>query len=754
MPLRIIRNRKWFGMKLIYLPKEDRKLMVQKYSITRMHTIIEGIILYSSGGQLHKDFDCDYAKIAKHNRGTAAVTTSCTDTRSSSTTTSPSTSTYTSNCMRAEKTNGQNISSAGNCEGSSKFNALNSKKITDRRRQVFLDSNYNTWKSRYTSKERISQPQKKEGNTSAENSEIAYGERYRKVSNTIDVGIRTVAKRDIYSNSWKYATFPVNKTAATKSILSPPPLKPPLSRTHSIIIGDEESCLIRNSVTGSSTNTDIGDTKNQSYQKALTDISRTLGIPSKTNAEGTHKMPQESKSVLLRPSDNLQNGSLDTNSCSKVVSVKHYERLIEKSKCPGCAYPMKPPIYICKTGHSAWQCTRVLFCSLCRETFTNIRSLTVEALCSKAHFKCSNAAGGCTVRLQIDLISYEKQCISKPMKCFMGRVWGDCPDGCEAFWKTHLDTEHFNKVFKSDNADLIWNMGEQEPLAGYYVFEAYNEMFNFYEIYDKERVLFTMTCTSTQKEKKHQFAYEVSIIHQENEALGIIQKFPVHSEYDADILAEGTCVSIWLNDLARFINDEKLLHYRVKVLEVKTWRRSQASDTSLNNLPINYQQTQIRGVNLKNVPSDVIVTRNLNNLTTCSQRADCMASENDANKMPHNYDEKFGHQKNRDSGSDTDPEFETLIAKKWGTPQLNFNRKYLKVNSSSHSSSNEGSNDLKKTSKTIASDRMSLPSTNTSYKKKMTNTLRKSFRSLKTDISEMKPFGKKSTSPEKQKLEK
>uniref|UniRef100_A0A1A9VD56 RING-type E3 ubiquitin transferase n=1 Tax=Glossina austeni TaxID=7395 RepID=A0A1A9VD56_GLOAU len=714
----------------------------------------------SSGGQRHKEFGCDYAKIAKHNRGNIAVTTSRTDTNANSASTSASTSTSTSNCARAQKTNGQNTSSAGDCEGSSKFIALNTKSVTERRRHDFLDSNYNSCKTIYSSEEKISQQQKRESNSRAKNSETDCGERYEKVSNTNDISIRTVAKLDIDSNSCKYATFPVNKTAVTKSILSPPPLKPPLSRTHSVSIGDKQSCLIRNSVTGSSANNDVEVTNNQSCQKALTNIARTLTVSSKTNAEATDKMPQEPKNVLLRTSDNLGNGSLDVNSFPKGISVKHYERLIEELKCPGCAYPMKPPIYICKTGHSACeQCTRVLLlCPLCRETFTNIRSLTVEALCSKAHFKCSNAAGGCTVRLQIGLISWhEKQCIYKPMKCFMGRVWGDCQwTGREAYWKTHLNTEHFNKVFKSNNADLIWNMGvKQKPLTGYYVFEAYNEMFNFYEIYDKERVLFTMTSTSTQREKKHQFAYEVSIIHKENEALGIIQKFPVHSEYDVDILAEGTCVSIWLNDLARFINDEKLLHYRVKVHEVKTPRRSQVlRNTTLNSLPINYQQTQIQGVNLKNVPADVIVTRNSNNLTFADSVVDCMASENDANKTKHGYHEKLAAKKNRDSGSDTDPEFEALIDKKWGTPQLNFNCKYLKVNNSSDSSSNEGSNGLKKTSKTIASDRMSSASTNTSYKKKMTNTLRKSFRSLKTDISEMKPFGKKSTSPEKQKLEK
>lgn len=36
------------------------------------------------------------------------------------------------------------------------------------------------------------------------------------------------------------------------------------------------------------------------------------------------------------------------------------------------------------------------------------------------------------------------------------------------------------------------------------------------------------------------------------------QKFPVHSEYDKDILLEGTCVSIPLTDLTRFVDQDKV----------------------------------------------------------------------------------------------------------------------------------------------------------------------------------------------------
>lgn len=196
-----------------------------------------------------------------------------------------------------------------------------------------------------------------------------------------------------------------------------------------------------------------------------------------------------------------------------------------------------------------------------QEGFTTLRSLTIEALCAKAHFGCSFAAGGCVVRMPVALLPWhEQQCIYKPMKCFMGRVWGDCKwHGREVQWKQHLEEQHKSKLFCAASADLVWNMAKQiRPLTGYYVFQAYDEMFNFYEIYDKERILFTMTCTSNRRESKYNYAYEVTLLQPNNEALSLTQKFPVHSEYDKDILQEGTCVSIGLNELSRFVDDDKV----------------------------------------------------------------------------------------------------------------------------------------------------------------------------------------------------
>lgn len=196
-----------------------------------------------------------------------------------------------------------------------------------------------------------------------------------------------------------------------------------------------------------------------------------------------------------------------------------------------------------------------------QEPFTNIRSLTIEAISSKAFFKCNNAAAGCPVRLQTELLGWhEKQCAYKTMKCFMGRVWGECNwVGREVLWKEHLEASHRDKKIDGGYAELCWKLNEpKKSIAGYYVFDVHDEMFNFYQINDKDRLLFTMACTSTTRDKKLNFSYDVEIFCPEDETFVIRHRYPCHSEYDKDILQEGTCVSIPINETARFVTNDRV----------------------------------------------------------------------------------------------------------------------------------------------------------------------------------------------------
>ncbi|KAH8387588.1 hypothetical protein KR093_008072 [Drosophila rubida] len=572
----------------------------------------------------------------------------------------------------------------------------------------------------------------------------------------------------------KYATLPSPSTITAvgllRSPLSPPPKPPMLSRTRSTGSGDGrtplangDTLLLRHSVAEATTTTGVTTATTAGTAAAISETTAVGTAEVGTVAVGTVAVGTAVTETVTEGTVAVGSAAVGTATMGTAtttppktlttppsmeqlppsppasISGKHYESLIEELRCPGCAGPMKAPVLLCKSGHSICeQCTRILLmCPLCKEGFSTMRSLTTEALCAKAHFGCSHSAGGCTVRMPVALLPWhEQQCIYKPMKCFMGRVWGDCRwHGREVQWKQHLEEQHMDKVFRASTADLVWNMGmRRKPLTGYYVFQAHDEMFNFYEIYDKQRILFTMTCTSNRRESKYNYAYEVTLLQTDNEAVSLTQKFPVHSEYDRDILMEGTCVSIGLNELARFVDDDSLLHYRVSVMAVKSPRRLKPARQSLP-AGVDYH-TRSNGVNGKSVPANMIITR-----TYKEALGEVSAASAPATPTTPDGDDENG-------GAVAD------LERKWGTPQLHFNRKYLRntLNAEGNASGSEGKDDelrpLQETRSMAGAneDKLSLCSNSTSYTKKFSNSLRRSFRSLKTDLIELRPFSKKKTS--------
>ncbi|XP_017054833.1 uncharacterized protein LOC108097199 [Drosophila ficusphila] len=502
----------------------------------------------------------------------------------------------------------------------------------------------------------------------------------------------------------KYATLPSPSVVALRSPLSPPPKPPMLGRTRSIGSGDGKSPV------GNGAPRPDGPLIRQSFPEGV---------------------------ILAAPSAPTAPPVTAAEEAPATVSARHYEGLIEELRCPGCAGAMKAPILLCKSGHSVCeQCTRILLmCPLCKEAFTSSRSLTVEALCAKAHFRCGHAAGGCQVRMPVVLLPWhEQQCMYKPMKCFMGRVWGDCRwQGREVQWKEHLEEQHADRLFRASSAHLEWNLGtRRKPLTGYYVFQAHDEMFNFYEIHDHQRILFTMTCTSNRRDSKYNYAFEVAMLQPDNEAMSMTQKFPVHSEYDKDILMEGTCVSIPLAELSRFLDPDKVLHYRVSVVAVKSPRRAKPPRQSLPQ-PADLEQTANGGGNGKSVPTSMIITRTYKEAigeAAADSRAEAAAPDSEEDAAA--------------GGGGADGSGAPELVRKWGTPQLHFNRKYLR-NTLNDSSPLE--DELRPLAADLRNghgdDKLSQCSNSTSYTKKVSDSLRRSFRALKADIVEMRPFSRK-----------
>lgn len=180
----------------------------------------------------------------------------------------------------------------------------------------------------------------------------------------------------------KYATLP-------RSPGSPPPKPPMLSRARSIGIGDQRS-YSATSVPTTPTKAAAAATLAPIATPTPTTISTPTSPLTAAAAWSPHNSPTTKATTLItstvlpepikvatvqlreEPVPTLRRVVERPVSLSpeapKQISINHYERLIEELKCPGCAYPMKSPILLCKTGHSiCQQCTRVLLlCPLCK----------------------------------------------------------------------------------------------------------------------------------------------------------------------------------------------------------------------------------------------------------------------------------------------------------------------------------------------------------------------------------------------------
>lgn len=273
----------------------------------------------------------------------------------------------------------------------------------------------------------------------------------------------------------------------------------------------------------------------------------------------------DSPIVLFRnPSPTSSTGSRDS-----MVTLKHYDSLLGEIRCPGCARPMHAPIYLCKSGHSVCElCTQTLCnCPLCKKAFTEIRSVTLEALAEKAYFLCKYSVHGCTVRLPYHLMRWHKErCVYQVGDCFMGKVWGGCKwSGCEIDWIKHCTDFHADKLFTTEEARLKWNYPlnakRSKSVLGFYIFQAYGETFNMYHIYDRyaAKSKWTMVCASKRCEKAHQnFAFQVELFVPQDPSRLLVQRHSCHGERDDDVLEDARCVCIDLGEVMRFMNADKV----------------------------------------------------------------------------------------------------------------------------------------------------------------------------------------------------
>lgn len=298
-------------------------------------------------------------------------------------------------------------------------------------------------------------------------------------------------------------------------------------------------------------------------------ISRSDAVEGSSGSETSSPAARESPVILYRNNSTTSS----TGSRDSIVTLKHYDSLLGEIRCPGCARPMHAPIFLCQSGHSVCElCTETLCnCPLCKKDFTEIRSVTLEALAEKAYFLCKYSVHGCTVRLPYHLMRWHKErCVYQVGDCFIGKVWGGCAwSGCEIDWLKHCTDFHADKLFNADQAQLVWNYplntGKRcKSMLGFYIFQAYGETFNLYHIYDKPgaKSKWTMVCASKRDERAYRnFAFQVELFVPHDPSRLLIQRHSCHGERDEDVLEEARCVCIDLGDVMRFMGGDKVSIY-------------------------------------------------------------------------------------------------------------------------------------------------------------------------------------------------
>lgn len=257
------------------------------------------------------------------------------------------------------------------------------------------------------------------------------------------------------------------------------------------------------------------------------------------------------------------------------IPIKLYDILLAELRCPSCACPMQAPIKLCESGHSVCNlCTKMLAkCPLCFKSFTEVRSLTLEAVSAKAQFRCSNSSLGCPVRLQLNLLGkHEQQCAYQLGDCFMGKVWGNCKwHGREIDWIDHCELDHREKVFFGAEVTRAWELklNHAKPICAYFLFRVFGETFSFYQIYDnlRNKLCWTMVCTSKDPNAAKRYSFEIELFSPLDETKISVQRHPCHSERDAGILSEGYCAQFGIGEIMRFM-DENRVSLRVIIKQI------------------------------------------------------------------------------------------------------------------------------------------------------------------------------------------
>ncbi|KAJ4451951.1 hypothetical protein ANN_03435 [Periplaneta americana] len=150
-----------------------------------------------------------------------------------------------------------------------------------------------------------------------------------------------------------------------------------------------------------------------------------------------------SKLLDLCSKSNVQEKKPEFNRLSK--------EMLGRLECPACLEYLRPPIRICKNGHSVCGHCRYDYgrCPFCRENFLEVTNTVMENITRELFYPCPNEPVGCKVQLQfLEMEEHKLMCPLTEHCCPFGLI-----DGIQCRWKglwpnlkRHAYTEHNGKV--------------------------------------------------------------------------------------------------------------------------------------------------------------------------------------------------------------------------------------------------------------------------------------------------------------------
>lgn len=127
------------------------------------------------------------------------------------------------------------------------------------------------------------------------------------------------------------------------------------------------------------------------------------------------------------------------------------QQLLQSLECPICREYIRPPIFICETGHNICEiCSkRVNMCPICRGNFLGGRNFTLESFTSNLDYPCVNQLLGCFFIGKAQLVQkHELLCEYIEIECVtLNCQWR----GLDGDLKKHLKAEHMDVLLQQDN---------------------------------------------------------------------------------------------------------------------------------------------------------------------------------------------------------------------------------------------------------------------------------------------------------------